>query len=448
MSLRLLLRLPATMTTTTETGSVLMESDTLLKKALPFVWPTSERQCYEAEGKLLSLANVDISRKLVEIRPGVNLNTLEMGEHYSEPRKAHLNKTLVIMPGFGAAVGLFYRNFEGNLEVSFLFFLFCLFVCLFVCSPCSSVSSVSSVSSASSGSSGSSGSPGSPLTVKSDPLFSCFFLCFFEAFAGVPGLKTFAVDWLGTGRSTRVPFNIRPGKPGSVQAAEDFFIDSLEEWREKQGIDKMILFGHSLGGYLSACYALKYPDRVEHLMLVSPAGVPASPAISENEMQEFKKRRPFVYRTVGFFWERSFTPQGLIRFVGPWGPKLVRAYTDRRFPYLEDEEASIFRDYAYHFNARKASAEAGLHCVLDVGAWARNPLIDRVHEIRSPTTFLYGSHDWMNPNAGKAAAARMTVPASVKVIPRADHHLYLDNPEAFNRAVVEVIRDTQRQSSI
>eukprot|EP00983_Pelagomonas_calceolata_P013496 431739-Pelagomonas_calceolata.AAC.2 len=35
----------------------------------------------------------------------------------------------------------------------------------------------------------------------------------------------------------------------------------------------MVLVGHSLGGYLSACYALKYPEHVEHLILVCPAGV-------------------------------------------------------------------------------------------------------------------------------------------------------------------------------
>ena len=81
------------------------------------------------------------------------------------------------------------------------------------------------------------------------------------------------------GRSARVPFKIKSklsDTAGRVKETEDFFVESLEEWREKMNLEKMTLVGHSLGGYLSAIYALRYPQRVERLILLSPAGVPAS----------------------------------------------------------------------------------------------------------------------------------------------------------------------------
>jgi cardiolipin-specific phospholipase len=39
----------------------------------------------------------------------------------------------------------------------------------------------------------------------------------------------------------------------------------------------MTLIGHSLGGYLSTAYALRYPSRVDRLVLLSPAGIPENP---------------------------------------------------------------------------------------------------------------------------------------------------------------------------
>jgi len=89
----------------------------------------------------------------------------------------------------------------------------------------------------------------------------------------------YAVDWLGMGRSARVPFKIKSklnDTAGRVKETEDFFVESLEEWRKKMNLEKMTLVGHSLGGYLSSVYALRYPQRVERLILLSPAGVPAS----------------------------------------------------------------------------------------------------------------------------------------------------------------------------
>ena len=65
--------------------------------------------------------------------------------------------------------------------------------------------------------------------------------------------------------------------PARVARAEHFFISSLEAWRKSVGVEKMILVGHSLGGYLASAYTVRYPERVSGLILVSPAGIPRGP---------------------------------------------------------------------------------------------------------------------------------------------------------------------------
>jgi pimeloyl-ACP methyl ester carboxylesterase len=42
------------------------------------------------------------------------------------------------------------------------------------------------------------------------------------------------------------------------QECVDFFLNSIEEWRQKMNLDKFYLVGHSFGGYISGLYAVKY----------------------------------------------------------------------------------------------------------------------------------------------------------------------------------------------
>merc|ERR1711997_841937 len=82
----------------------------------------------------------------------------------------------------------------------------------------------------------------------------------------------YALDLPGYARSSRCRFSSKPGE------AETQYIQALENWREKIGLEKFCLLGHSFGGYLSSAYALKHPDQVSHLILADPWGMREKPS--------------------------------------------------------------------------------------------------------------------------------------------------------------------------
>jgi len=50
-------------------------------------------------------------------------------------------------------------------------------------------------------------------------------------------------------------------------------IADIERIRRILGVEKITIVGHSFGGFLGLLYAIEFPDRVEKLVLVAPAGV-------------------------------------------------------------------------------------------------------------------------------------------------------------------------------
>jgi len=121
---------------------------------------------------------------------------------------------------------------------------------------------------------------------------------------------------LGFGRSSRPQLSTDPGE------AEEQFVDSIEKWREQIGLDKFVLLGHSLGGFLASSYALKYPSRIQHLILADPWGFPVKPT-----EDNINRHIPVWVKFLGAVLS-PFNPLAGLRAAGPWGKYCVYVYTD------------------------------------------------------------------------------------------------------------------------
>ncbi|KAJ5788535.1 hypothetical protein N7457_003525 [Penicillium paradoxum] len=389
-----------------------------------------------------------------------------------------------------------------------------------------------------------------------------FFYKNFEPLSRLKGWQLHALDMLGMGRSTRPAFKIKAKeREDAIREAEAWFVDALEEWRIKRKIDRFTLLGHSLGGYMAVAYALKYPGHLNKLILASPVGIPEDPyavtaGVAEpsestlpSELAQDQRditsptaipetipkttdgsfitgrQPPQANSTVpprrnlpkwfAYLWEANISPFSLVRWTGPLGPRIVSGWTSRRFSHLPAEEAKALHDYSYSIFSLRGSGEYALAYILAPGAFARSPLIHRVHglgrqliqsnsnaipdpistadassapsedtpastatpssessapaqrEKGLPVVFMYGDHDWMDVSGGRAAAARLeeekrkvlenaTVEekradegsSKVYVVNRAGHHLYLDGWEEFNSVVLAEMEEvSQRERS-
>ena len=179
------------------------------------------------------------------------------------------------------------------------------------------------------------------------------------------GNRVIAADWLGMGGSSRPRCGAAPRMPlissctpFSTEQAVRFFVDHLEEWREEMGLEKFVLAGHSLGGYLSACYALKYPQHVEKLVLISPVGVPFpfSDTTDSGAVAPQRQSVPLMLRMIDAAWSANVTPQGIVRAAGWRGPEMVKSMLSRRFGgRWQEHETKLLSDYLYHISVAASS---------------------------------------------------------------------------------------------
>ncbi|XP_030644427.1 1-acylglycerol-3-phosphate O-acyltransferase ABHD5-like [Chanos chanos] len=244
------------------------------------------------------------------------------------------------------------------------------------------------------------------------------------------GGPVYALDLLGFGRSSRPTFSHDP------QEVEEQFVRSLEEWRTAVGAELMILLGHNLGGYLSAAYALKYPHRVKHLVLVEPWGFPERPSVPEAERQI-----PMWIKALGAAMS-PFNPLALLRVAGPLGPILLQTlrpdFKQKYSSVCDDETVS---EYIYHLNAQTPSGETAFKNMTIPYGWAQRPMMHRIEMMdpRIPISIIYGSRSSIDGQSGQAIREhRPNSLTEITVIRGAGHYVFADQSEDFNQTILQI----------
>ncbi|GMM37436.1 lysophosphatidic acid acyltransferase [Saccharomycopsis crataegensis] len=259
----------------------------------------------------------------------------------------------------------------------------------------------------------------------------------------------------------------------TTELYENYYVESIEKWRQSKNLSKINLLGHSFGGYLSLCYALKYPDNVEKLILVSPVGIERS-VYSINSMKQLSDKKALTgieasadslsYSNFGMLtrlpsvfiklWDTSSLPFGILRNMGPVGVWMASGYASRRYQQsaTDEKELDLLSKYVLATFWKKSSTEKAITRLLAPIGAARDPGFDKLVAFKEAqadgriaakfpeTLWIYGDKDWMDVKAGRAASnyinrSDLGAKSSFKIIPDSGHNIFLDNPQGFTSVI-------------
>jgi pimeloyl-ACP methyl ester carboxylesterase len=214
------------------------------------------------------------------------------------------------------------------------------------------------------------------------------------------------------------------GAPVESMTFENLTADA-EALRERLGFEHWAVLGHSFGGHVALEYALRYPNRVSHLVLLDTAA----------DSRWSRENAPKVVLERGCGAEKA----ELVRrwFHGEIAPKQMFRILMRLGP-IYDPHMSLFgivREIALEGWHTKLRPEAFIFAGRTLlKGWS---IMGRLAEIVVPTLVMAGREDFIFPPECQRALAAGIPNARLRLIERAGH-----NPHEEQTAeVIEAVRE-------
>jgi len=252
----------------------------------------------------------------------------------------------------------------------------------------------------------------------------------------VPGGPGQAVEYLGelgglSGQRTLILLDNRgtgasqaPRDPGTYRV--DRLVADVESLRGHLGLDRMDLFGHSASGGICLLYAAAYPDRLDHLVLVSPSlrvtGMPSD--LDVDEVLARRAHEPWYAGAVAALHAEPASPQELEQYQWLAAPLLYGRWTAAAQAQAAAQPAQFAQP-----------ATDGFY-----DGFAPDPaLSERLAAFKAPVLLMAGEYDIWPTAAAVRSLAALFSDAELAVLPGAGHFPWVDDPASFATAVNEFL---------
>lgn len=208
-----------------------------------------------------------------------------------------------------------------------------------------------------------------------------------------------APDQIGFGKSDKPLLKYRVGT----------YVDFLDKFMAELKIEKASLVGNSLGGWIAALAAIKYPNRVEKIVLADAAGIlPAN--LNADEIYQLNN---------------STRDE-------------IRANMKRIFasPLLQNNEALVDQ-----FMTARVVANDGytINSLIESIKRREDFLNDRLGEIKKPTLIIWGKQDGLLPVADATTFNTGIAGSQLVLFDNCGHVPQAEKATEFNAAVLKFL---------
>lgn len=246
------------------------------------------------------------------------------------------------------------------------------------------------------------------------------------------GYRVFAIDLLGWGRSARPRF-----RGTTIEHTIEWYMESLSGWVSSMPLpSRFVLLGHSLGAYLALEFTKRYPQRIDRLVLISPAAIAKSIPIK---------------RAVYF----SLPPQSIVRRGGVLGLLFYLSKYPRQACYLRDHLC----EYTWHLAAQQPpSGEIAVKPIIKFDSFTQatctRPLIDTLQDspLSFPVQIVCGETDASinieDVHMLYREMKRRAYDVRIKVVEGTDHCPHFEAPEEFFHAVADFLALARYKTSL
>jgi len=187
-------------------------------------------------------------------------------------------------------------------------------------------------------------------------------------------------------------------KNNQVWGIEDY-VNWLKEIVDKEK-DKVMLIGHSTGGRIAINFVIKYPEKVEKLILIDSAG------IYHNELPLALKR--IIFKT-------------LAKFGKPLS------------------ESSILKDVFYKLAGESDYKNASPNMKQTMLNLINSDKTLRLEKVRTPTLIFWGKEDKITPLSDGKLIHSLIKNSKLRIIENARHAPQFTNPKQIAEAIYEYI---------